>query len=157
MDLSSCSSGCRWCVQPCALRAAPSLTLLLVQPALYGLSLFSFSFGARRAIDSRIGGPTDASPPQGDGVYVRRSVHAFDSKGVSVGRHGVSDEHELSRSRRALPPMRIKVQQQSVVEYEEPDLELGEGEGESSRGLERSAPGEDWRRECKSWDIQPAS
>ncbi|GAA5921187.1 hypothetical protein JCM3775_004131 [Rhodotorula graminis] len=135
-----------------------TIALWMPMPALYGLSLFSFSFGARRAIDSRLGGPTNATPPQppGGGIYVRRSVHAFDSKGVSIRRHGLLDDDELSRSRRAPPPMRIKVEQQSVVQYEEPDLELGEGvgEGESSRRLEGSAPSEDWRRECKSWDIQ---
>ncbi|GAA5836890.1 hypothetical protein JCM9279_007691 [Rhodotorula babjevae] len=85
-----------------------TIALWMPMPALYGLSLFSFSFGARRAIDSRIGAPTEATPPQGGGIYVRRSVHAFDSKGVSVPRGGLSDEHEVSRPRRAPPPMRIQ-------------------------------------------------
>lgn len=125
---------------------------MLSQPALYGLSLFTFSFGARRAIDTRLGGSSDPTAPRGGGVYVRKSVHAYDSKGVSVRRLGPpssTEEHELSVAPRTTPSVRIFVEQQSlsVTEYDEPDLEAG-----------KSSAGPEWRSEWrgeKSWEAPP--
>lgn len=60
--------GSRWCVDPGLpgpLRAVTDrASTMLSQPALYGLSLFTFSFGARRAIDTRLGGSSDPTAPR---------------------------------------------------------------------------------------------
>lgn len=125
-----------------------------MQPALYGLALLSFSFASRRAIDSRIGGSSERTPPpRGDGIYVRRSVHAFDSKGVSVRRLGLSNEHELlTVPTRTVPSVRITVEEHRVTECDDVDLELGKASMATNR-----AGDDEWRKEWrgeKSWEIQ---
>ncbi|BGP42889.1 hypothetical protein JCM10449v2_006903 [Rhodotorula kratochvilovae] len=130
-----------------------SIGMWLPMPGLYGLSLFTFSTSSRRAIDSRLGPSSDptTAPPRGGGVYVRRSVHAYDSKGIHMRRLAPPDDYSARGDaiRSAAPPLQISVQQQSVTEVDEPDLELGKG---SSSGEEREWDKREWKGE-REWDV----
>lgn len=132
-----------------------ALLTFLPQPALYGLSLLSFSFASRRAIDSRLGGSSERTPaPRGDGIYVKRSVHAYDSKGVSVRRPGLVSEHELtSMPARTVPSVLVTVERHRVTESDDVDLELGKASMATSTP-DDSERRMDWRGE-RGWDIEP--
>ncbi|GAA6046655.1 hypothetical protein JCM3770_003099 [Rhodotorula araucariae] len=136
-----------------------STSMWLPMPGLYGLSLFTFSASSRRAIDSRLGPssvPT-AHVPAGGGVYIRRSVHAFDSNGVPLSRLPVSpssDRSERGNGVRRAVPLQIIVQTHSVVEYDEPDLEAcmaGSAREKTTGPVEEWEKPHEWRGK-RSWE-----
>ncbi|GAA5984845.1 hypothetical protein JCM11641_005437 [Rhodosporidiobolus odoratus] len=80
---------------------------------LYGLSLFTFSAGSRRAINSRVGGNSNGFTP-GAPPIAKSTLSAGHMSGGQLPIHGVQYNGPASS------PLQISVQHSSTVEYDEP-------------------------------------
>ncbi|GAA6042121.1 hypothetical protein JCM8097_003117 [Rhodosporidiobolus ruineniae] len=101
------------------------IALWLPMPALYGLSLFTFSAGSRRAIDSRFNGNSNAYQPN-------TSATPRKTRPLSFPRSNRNSAHE----RGGPVPLRIAVQQSEEIMYDEPT-----SEEETSIGLQERKSG----------------
>ncbi|GAA5879752.1 hypothetical protein JCM3774_000176 [Rhodotorula dairenensis] len=120
------------------LRSFTGFSFWLMQPALYGVSLFTFSKSSRRVVEPQPRLSVETAAVAGGGGGGRRVVECKPTACSYEPRRpypSISRSHSTAGSANARRPLAIRVECERVVSIDEPeypDLDLGEAGGEQA-------------------------